>query len=130
MKRIVGLSLAFLLLLSSSAVAAERTAIAVAAEKDTPNSQVSTVAGRSPYFLLFDEKGAFLEAVSNPYQNARGGAGSAAADFLAAKGVKVIVAGTFGPRMVGAMQAKNLRHLEFKGSAADAVKQAIADSSP
>jgi predicted Fe-Mo cluster-binding NifX family protein len=63
--------------------------------------------------------------VANPHKDARGGAGTQAVDLLAGKGVKVVVAGEFGPRMVDAMKGRGMRYLEFKGSVADAVKKAL-----
>jgi predicted Fe-Mo cluster-binding NifX family protein len=126
MKRSASLFLMLLLLSSFTAFAAEPTKIAVAAEGNTPSSQVSAVAARCPYFLLFDEKGMLVEAVANPHKDAPGGAGSQAVEFLAGKGATVVIAGAFGQKMVGAMQAGGMRYLEFRGSAADAVKQALA----
>ena len=125
MKRSAGLILLFLLFSSFTAFAADPAKIAVAAEGQAPSSQVSAVAARCPYFLLFDEKGTFVEAVANPHKDAPGGAGSQAVDFLAGKGVTVVIAGAFGPKMVGAMHAAGMRYLEFKGNAADAVNQAL-----
>jgi predicted Fe-Mo cluster-binding NifX family protein len=126
MKRLAGLFLLLLLVSAYSAFAANPARIAVAAEGQTPSALVSAVAARCPFFLLFDETGSFVEALANPHQDAPGGAGSRAVDFLAGKGVTVVIAGAFGPKMVGAMQAKGMRYQEFKGSAADAVKQALA----
>jgi predicted Fe-Mo cluster-binding NifX family protein len=125
MKKSAGLFLLLLLLSSLPAFAADSAKIAVAAEGNAPSSQVSAVAARCPYFLLFDEKGTLVEAVANPHTDAPGGAGSQAVEFLGGKGVTVVIAGAFGPKMVGAMQAGGMRYLEFKGSAADAVKQAL-----
>jgi predicted Fe-Mo cluster-binding NifX family protein len=126
MKKSLGLCVLFLLFPLFTALAADSAKIAVAAEGQAPFSQVSVVAARSPYFLLFDEKGTLIEAVANPHQHAPGGAGAQAVEFLAGKGVTVVIAGAFGQKMVGAMQAKGMRYLEFKGSATDAVKQALA----
>jgi predicted Fe-Mo cluster-binding NifX family protein len=126
MKRSAGLILLFLLFSSFTAFAADPAKIAVAAEGNAPTSQVSAVAARCPYFLLFDEKGTLVEAVANPHQDAPGGAGSQAVEFLAGKGVTVVIAGAFGQKMVVAMKARGMRYLEFKGSAADAVKLALA----
>jgi predicted Fe-Mo cluster-binding NifX family protein len=125
MKRSASLFLMLLLLSSFTAFAADQEKIAVAAEGDTLSAQVSAVAARAPYFLLFDEKGTFVEAVANPHKNAPGGAGAQAVEFLAGKGATVVIAGAFGQKMVGAMQARGMHYLEFKGSAADAVKQAL-----
>ncbi|MDY0269761.1 NifB/NifX family molybdenum-iron cluster-binding protein [Trichloromonas sp.] len=125
MKKSTGLTLLLLLLCAAPGSAAEPQRIAVAAEGDEPSAQVSAVAGRSPFFLLFDEKGAFISALANPYQNARGGAGPQAALFLAEKEVTVAVAGDFGPKMVDVMRSRGIRPLEFMGTAADAVKHAL-----
>jgi predicted Fe-Mo cluster-binding NifX family protein len=107
------------------ASAAGPVVVGVAAEGKTPSARVSDVAARCPYFLLFDGKGAFVEAVANPHKDAEGG-GPLVVGFLAEKGVKVAVAGGFGPRIVDVMKAKGMRPVEFNGSAADAVKKALA----
>ncbi len=125
MKRSAGWFLLFLLFSSLTAFAADPATIVVAAEGKVPSSQVSGVAARCPYFLLFDEKGTFVEAMANPHKDLRGGAGSEAVGFLAGKGVKVVVSGAFGRNMVDAMKGRGMRYLEFKGTAADAVKKAI-----
>jgi predicted Fe-Mo cluster-binding NifX family protein len=128
MKKSIGIFLALVLMVffTFTAFAADPAKIAVAAEGKAPSSQVSAVAARCPYFLLFDEKGTFVEAVANPHKDAPGGAGSQAVEFLAGKGVTVVIAGAFGQKMVVAMKARGMRYLEFKGSAADAVKLALA----
>jgi predicted Fe-Mo cluster-binding NifX family protein len=125
MKRSAGLLLVLLLFSSLTAFAAGPATIAVSAEGKVLSSQVSSVAARAPYYLLFDEKGTFVEALANPHKDARGGAGTQAVDFLAGKGVRVVIARAFGPKMVGAMESRGMRHLEFKGSVADAVKKAL-----
>lgn len=126
MKGSAALLLVPLLLISFTAFAADPAKIAVATEEQTPSSQVSAVAARSPYFLLFDENGTLLEAVVNPHKDAPGGVGSQAVEFFAGRGVTVVIAGAFGPKMVRAMQTEGMRYLEFKGSADEAVKKAIA----
>jgi predicted Fe-Mo cluster-binding NifX family protein len=126
MKRFAGLLLLSLLLSPLTAFAAGPAALGVAAEGKDPSSRVSGVAARCPYFLLFDEKGTLVEAVANPHKDARGGAGTLVVDLLAGKGVKVVIAGTFGPRMADAMKRRGMRYLEFRGIASDAVKKALA----
>jgi predicted Fe-Mo cluster-binding NifX family protein len=124
MKRSAGLLLVLLHFSSLTAFAAGPAAIGVAAEGKVPSSLVSSVAGRCPYFLLFDEKGTFVEAVANPHKDARSGAGTHVVDFLAGKSVKIVIAGAFGPKIIDAMKARGMRPLEFKGIVADAVKKA------
>jgi predicted Fe-Mo cluster-binding NifX family protein len=120
-------AVASLLLLISGAVFAQSSKsdmIAVAATGNTPSASVSSQAGRSPFFLLFDRQGVLVEAVDNPYKNA-GNAGIPTLDFLASKGVKVVVAEGFGSKIVEVMRGKGMRPVEFKGSAKDAVRKAL-----
>lgn len=98
--------------------------IAVAANGNSLSASVGNQPGRSPFFLFFDKQGAFVEAASNPYKDA-GNAGIPALDFLASKGIKVLVAESYGPKIVEVMKEKGIRPVEFKGSAKDAVKKAL-----
>jgi predicted Fe-Mo cluster-binding NifX family protein len=126
MKRLVSLLVLGLFIAASVTVFADdKVKIAVASDGNTPASAVSPVAARSSYYLTFDSKGAFIEALSNPHKNAGGGAGSLVVDFLAGKGITTIVAGAFGDKMIAAMKAKGINYVEFKGTAADAVKKAL-----
>jgi predicted Fe-Mo cluster-binding NifX family protein len=128
MKRVLLLGILFVFAISMSlghAAAADKIKIAVASDGNTPASAVSPVAGRSSYFLTFDGKGVFIEALGNPHKNAGGGAGYLVVDFLGAKGTTTIIAGAFGDKMISAMKAKGINYIEFKGTAADAVKKAV-----
>jgi predicted Fe-Mo cluster-binding NifX family protein len=98
--------------------------VAVAANGKTASASVSSQAGRSPFFLLFDKQGILVEAVDNPYKDARN-AGIPALEFLASKGVNVLVAEGFGSRIVEVMTSKGMRPVEFRGNARDAVKKAL-----
>ena len=124
MKRFI-LILCVFFAMTATAFAADKAKIAVASYGNTPASAVSPVAARSSYFLMFDAKGAFLEAVANPHKNAGGGAGTLSVDFLSVKGVTTVIAGAFGSNMITAMKAKGIKSVEFKGTAADAVMKAI-----
>lgn len=117
---------ALLLLLSATLFAQQNKSdmIAVAASGKTPSATVSSQAGRSAFFLLFDKQGKFIEAVDNPYKDA-GTAGIPVLDFLAGKGVRVLVAEGFGAKIVGVMKDKGMRPVEFKGAANDAVRKAL-----
>lgn len=98
--------------------------IAVAANGNTVAASVGNQPGPSPYFLFFDKQGALVEAVNNPYKNADS-PGPPVLDFLAGKGIKVLVAGWFGPQIVEVMKGKGMRQVVFNGSAKDAVKKAL-----
>ncbi|MFN3921731.1 MAG: NifB/NifX family molybdenum-iron cluster-binding protein [Caldimicrobium sp.] len=100
--------------------------IAVASDGKSITSNVGTLAGRSPYFFIFDSSGKLVEIVDNPYRDVRSGAGVSVVSFLTQKGVKTLVAGTFGVRMLSAMKAKDIKYIEFKGSVHEAVKKALS----
>lgn len=74
--------------------------------------------------LIDNKQGVLVEAADNPYKDA-GNAGIPALEFLASKGVKVLVAEGFGSRIVEVMKSKDMRPIEFKGSAIDAIKKAL-----
>lgn len=117
----------FLLLFFTGAlsVAGDIGKIAVGAEGETPEAAVSEVAARSPYFLIFDGTGTLLEAVPNPYQDAKGGASSSVVPFLSRKEVTFLVAGDFGEKIIPAMKDENMDYLEFHGTAGEALKKAL-----
>ena len=87
-KEVILTSLGIWLLLVSVGACGEQSRmgkIAVAAEGNTPVAKVSTQAGFSPFLLVFDKDGSFIEALKNPAQGggmAQGG-GIAVVDFLA-----------------------------------------------
>jgi len=127
MKRISFLSLTMLFLVSAVTYAGQEVVvkIAVASNNKNTTSNVAAMAGRSPYYLMFDSTGKLAEVIENPYKNARGGAGPSTANFLAEKGVTIIIAETFGGKMINAMKSKGMTYFEFKGIATDAVKKVL-----
>ena len=96
--------------------------IAVASNNKESTSNVSSLAGRCPYYIIFDSTGKFVEVIENPYKDVRGGAGSSTADYLAEKRVTMVIAETFGGKMINAMKSKGITYYEFEGIASDAVK--------
>ena len=106
------------------ALSAQKGKIAVAAEGKNDSAMVSAVAARSPFFLMFDQDGKFLEAIANPHKGAGGNASGLVTAFLADKGVTDVIAGDFGDKMKNALEQKGIAYVEMKGSsAADAVKR-------
>jgi predicted Fe-Mo cluster-binding NifX family protein len=125
MKKIAVLTMLIVLVMSVFvyAASADKIKIAVASDGKTAYSVVSGVAGRCAYFLIFDSSGKLLEAIENPHKNASGGAGSLVVNFLAGKGVTVVVAGKFGDKMIVAMKGAGMASVEFAGTADDGVKK-------
>jgi predicted Fe-Mo cluster-binding NifX family protein len=99
--------------------------IAVASEGQTTASMVSEMAARSPYFLIFDSGGNFLETMDNPYKTAGRKAGPSVVSFLTQKGVNFVVAGEFGDNMIQAMKGKGVKYLEFRGSTETALEKVL-----
>lgn len=127
MKRISFLSLTMLFLVSAITYGGQEDVvkIAVASNNKNTTSNVGAMAGRSPYYLIFDSTGKLIEVIENPYKDARGGAGPSTANFLAEKGVTIVIAETFGGKMINAMKSKGMTHFEFKGITNDAVKKVL-----
>jgi predicted Fe-Mo cluster-binding NifX family protein len=101
----------------------ETAVLAVAADGPTPDAHVSRVAARCPYFLLFDAQGALVDVLDNPHAGGRGGAGPRVVEMLAAKGVRTVVAETFGEKMAAAMHRAGMASRTASGRVADAVRQ-------
>ena len=127
MKRIVFIGLAFLLLcpVMGNAANTEKIKIAVASGDKTAKASVSDKAAKCPYYLIFDSKGEMTEVIDNPYGGASRGAGPSAANFLAQKGVTIVIAGNFGSKMINILKNKGITHFEFKGRVDEAVKRVL-----
>jgi len=100
--------------------------IAVASNSKDAMSSISNKAGKCPYYLIFDSTGELIEVVSNPYKDAQRGAGQQTADFLANKGVTLIIAGNFGDKMIGAMRSNGTDYSKLQGIVHDAVKTVLS----
>jgi predicted Fe-Mo cluster-binding NifX family protein len=103
--------------------ATARGAIAVASSGRTPSDPIGTVAARSPYFLLFDENGAFLGSVENPHAGSGGGTGRLVAEFMAERGVRTMIAGNFGRNIKTDLEEKGIRFIEASGQSDEAVRR-------
>lgn len=127
MKRISFLCITMLFLVSVITYASQEDGVKIAVASNSKNttSSVGTMAGRSPYYLIFDSTGTLAEVVENPYKDVRGGAGSSTAHFLAEKGVTIVIAGTFGSKMTNAMKSKGMTYFEFNGVVTDGVKKVL-----
>ena len=96
--------------------------IAIAAVGDSVTSEISDVAGRAPYYLIFDGNGVFLKSIKNPSQNQRGGASSVVVNLLLKESVKTIIAGKFGNKMIGQLKMNKIAYHERAGMAKKTVE--------
>ena len=99
--------------------------IAIASVGKNEDSEISSRGGRAPYYLIFDEKGQFKEAVSNPFAVGGGGAGTAVAKMLSDMNIDVVVAGAMGGNMKGALQEKEIKCYE-RGGIAKTIAEELA----
>jgi len=124
--RSLNLVLAALALLLSSSLAsgADRLLIAVASDSVEATSLVSKTGGRSRYYLLFSGTD-FVQVLDNPFLAKGPGATPSLVEYLAQKGVGVVVAGGFGPLMVEAMDQKGMKYIIFSGIAQEAAERVV-----
>jgi len=99
--------------------------VAVAAEGTGADAAVSAVAARAPVILIFDGAGRLVASHANPAASAPGGAGPALARWLAGQGVTTLIAGDFGDKLGAALAEDGIRALAARGSAAQAVREAL-----
>jgi predicted Fe-Mo cluster-binding NifX family protein len=125
MKRALFLILFLFLFVTAFVFAQPKEKIAIAAGGKTTAAKVSSVAARSPYYLIFDGSGKLLEALENPYEAAKSGAAASVLSLLAKKGVTLIIAGDFGDNMIQDMKGKGIKYVEFKGSVEEALQKGL-----
>ena len=114
-----------LVLMPVLASAGDPFLIAVASDNQEATSLVGTFAARSRYYLLFSQTLELVQVVQNPFLSEGEGAAPLVVDYLAQKGVGVIVAGRFGPPMIQAMNRKDMRYIQYSGVAREAVQRVI-----
>ncbi len=101
--------------------------IAIAAVGDSVDSEISKVAARAPYFLLFNEKGNFVKAIKNLARYRRGGTSSVVVALLKKESVKTIIAGRFGDKMKTQLRANKIEYFESVGVAKNIVETFVKD---
>ena len=118
------IALVFFLLFCSITqnVAAEPTKIAVAAMGQEKDAAISLETGRAPFFLIFDGKATFLEAIDNPAKEQTGGVRRIVSSLFAQKGVTILIAGNIGYKMEQALKEQHILYIQKTGVAADVVQ--------
>jgi len=127
MKKTLFSTLVVLFLLPVMAYAAEKNVakIAVASNSKDPKSSISSKAGHCPYYLIFNDAGELIEVIANPYKDAQRKAGQQTANFLADKGMTLIIAENFGEKMIGVMRGNGTDYFKLQGIVHDAVKTVL-----
>lgn len=88
--------------------------VAIASTGKNEDSEISPVAGRAPYFLIYENK-KFVKTIKNPFAIGGGGAGFSVAKMLADEKVSLLVAGKFGDKMLKVFDERNIESKEIYG---------------
>ncbi|MHC9540066.1 MAG: NifB/NifX family molybdenum-iron cluster-binding protein [Vulcanimicrobiota bacterium] len=83
--------------------------VAVTAQTGSIDSPVDGRFGRCQFFITVDSITGEHEIFENPALSAGGGAGIQAAQFVANKGVEVVISGNFGPKAYQTLQAAGIK---------------------
>jgi len=93
------------------------------------DSEISSVFGRCPYFIIADIEDGEIKgdiAVENPAKNESRGAGIKAAQFIANKGVTVLISGAVGPNAFDILKQVGIKVYKLKsGSVKDNLEEFI-----
>jgi predicted Fe-Mo cluster-binding NifX family protein len=95
--------------------------IALATVGDSVTSEISKKAGRSSYYLIFDDNGLFLKSLINPSQTRGRRASTGVVDLLIKESVRTVIAGKFGNKMKKLLETNNIEYHEHSGVAQDVV---------
>jgi predicted Fe-Mo cluster-binding NifX family protein len=86
--------------------------IAITSTGTELDSTVEPRFGRCPYFALVDTETGGFEAKANPFRDAAGGAGVQAAQWVADRGVSVLLTGRCGPKAAAVLDDADIRIVE------------------
>jgi predicted Fe-Mo cluster-binding NifX family protein len=95
--------------------------LAISAVEPRFNAPLDVRFGRCDHFIFVDTETNAWEASPNPAVNARGGAGTQAAQFIANQGAQAIISGHFGPNAFEALDAADIKMYAAEGGSVDAV---------
>jgi predicted Fe-Mo cluster-binding NifX family protein len=97
--------------------------IAISAMGPTLDAEVDTRFGRCQCFIIVDPETMEFEVVENSSAMAAGGAGIAAGQMIASKGVAAVLTGNFGPNAYQVLSAAGLQLISgVSGKVRDAVQ--------
>lgn len=87
--------------------------IAIASNKKSiDDSMVCNTAGRSPYYLIFENK-ELVKTIKNPFAVGGGGAGPAVAKMLANETVNLVLCKKFGEKMISTLKERGIEAKEI-----------------
>lgn len=118
-------SLIVLFIILVSGISAQAMKIAVPAIASEKNAHISEETGRAPFFLIFDDKGHFVEAISNPAMSQSGGISRTVVALLVDMDINMVVVSSIGDKMKSALTNKQIDITIKTGMADEAVKAVV-----
>ena len=88
--------------------------IAITSTGNTLESQIDERFGRCAFFVIYDTETKATEFIPNPHKDADSGAGPAAVQLVASRGVSKIVAGEFGMKIKSLLDSLKIQMIIFK----------------
>jgi predicted Fe-Mo cluster-binding NifX family protein len=88
--------------------------IAIASTGNTLHSKMDERFGRCDFFVIYDTDTKATEFIPNPHKDAESGAGPAAVQLVASRGVSKIVAGEFGMKIKSLLDSLKIQLIVFK----------------
>lgn len=70
--------------------------------------------GRCPWFIIYDTETGSYEALENSAREASSAAGPQAAELVSEKGVKITIAGDFGPKVKFVLDSLSIKMIREK----------------
>jgi predicted Fe-Mo cluster-binding NifX family protein len=83
--------------------------VAIASNGKELSSEMSNVAGRAPYYLIFEDK-KLVNTIKNPFAVGGGGAGFGVAKMLEKENIDMIIVGHIGQNMEGALKSAGIKY--------------------
>ena len=97
--------------------------IAIASNGKNINSIVSDVAGRAPFYLIFDNK-ELIKTIKNPFAVGGGGAGLGVVKMLEKENVEILIVGKVGGNLQSAL---DLAKMKFKPESDKSINQIVEE---
>jgi predicted Fe-Mo cluster-binding NifX family protein len=88
--------------------------IAITSTGNTLESKIDERFGRCAFFVICDTETKATEFIPNPHKDVESGAGPAAVQLLASRGVSKIVAGEFGMKIKSLLDSLKIQMIVFK----------------
>jgi len=88
--------------------------VCITSNGNTLESKLDERFGRCAFFVIYDTESKATEFIPNPHKDVESGAGPAAVQLVASRGVSKIVAGEFGMKIKSLLDSLKIQMIVFK----------------